>query len=818
MPSAVAGFVGSILVGATQALASVIGTTAAVFVVDVGIKLAAMSFLDSVYRALVGTPDFAREAQGQTLTVRGTLQHQRIVYGKTLVSGPVAYFNAAGTHNQAMYKAIMLAGHEIEDVTDVWLDDAAIPNAAIDWGGNGSVDSGDFRGDVGEQEVVYFEKNLGAEDQSASNFLTNAFADITSQHQGRGIAHLVARTDYFEGQTQVWSAGAVQNYRALVTGKKVYNPCSDSTQTFGTGPHRLTNSLTWEWSDKGPLIWADYMIDSKLGFGKEGCTTDDIDYGSVASATAVCSGVVFTPVGTDHRFRTNGVLNTGDTYKRNIQKILSSFNGMMTHRNGKFRVRAWSYETPTLSYDQGDVRGGAQFRFQSPDAETYNTVRGYFVDPDRLYAASQFPEFTSSEYQARDGGKFYKDLELPMTTNVFQAQRIAAGVLEQSDLQTSVLLPARYTVAPAEIGGTIALTYDKPNYDGETFRVLRYKFSDLGQGAGGVSIVARIDPSEAYTDVGTAEYSVPNSTGGYATADPGVPAPSSLVATQNPNGNFLQWINPPGRLYEWTELWAAEVNSRGDSSLRRLTRTKADEFLDVRAQDARRYWYWVRAENFTGELSAWHPSSGLQGVNAYTRPRPQNNMVIDPEFDLSTFINDVSSGDFWQVDVLQGYWMSTVLDQSNPVNSPSAVLFQSSLGINGSNSVKFFKGDPADSPQRQNLALKQTMPFVHNAPYFNVAMTWRNMGPGTFENMTVRVRGWVGVNSSVVAFATLDHDFTTTAGSEWTTTVFSLGTTNADPRAKYWAVELITAAISSPGQELEINNIYVMPIQAPSVT
>ena len=125
---------------------------------------------------------------------------------------------------------------------------------------------------------------------------------------------ILFRLDFFEGQTDVFSKGAPRNYKGLVKGKLVYNPNSDDTQSWGTGPHRVNSSPTWEYSDNPALCWADYMIDAALAFGED---SSRINYGYVASAAAINDAIVYTPVGTDRRFRCNGTLSTGNTHQVN---------------------------------------------------------------------------------------------------------------------------------------------------------------------------------------------------------------------------------------------------------------------------------------------------------------------------------------------------------------------------------------------------------------------------------------------------------------------------------------------------------------------
>jgi len=612
---------------------------AAWFILDTGIKLAGLSLLGNLAGKLVDIPDLTQTAAHNLVTTRGTIEHQRIIYGKALVSGPIQYMNSAGSHNQSMYHCVVVAGHECEDLTDMWLDDIEIPEAAIDWSGNGSVDSGDLRGDVTANPTTFFQKFLGVANQTAPTFLTSAFAEVGTSHNGHGIAGFVARCDFFDGQTQVWSAGAPRNYRALVSGKKVYDPRSDGSQSFGTGPHRVNSDATWEWSDNPALCWADYMIDADLGFGEN---SSRINYGYVASAAEICDAVVFTPVGTDRRFRCNGTLSTANRYDANLGSILSAGNMTMALVQGAWNLRGFGYETPTLQFNDDDLRNDIQIELSTEEAKRYNTVRGIFIDMDRKYQSHQFPAFTASEYVARDNGEtIFKDIQLPMTNDNWMAQRLAAGLLEQSDLQRKIIYPSNFKTLPVEIGGTIGLSNTKMGWSEDTFRVTNYRLSDMQ----GIDLVLQEDTAAAYTDVATAEYGV--SSGGNLTANnPGVPPPSSLWVEARPDGIQLFTTPTAARLYEYTKFYASPTSAWTDAE--ELVQVRGDSFFHKFDKPQTRY-YFAASVNFAGAESDRVPNSDYTDV--FGNPALLGGR-FDPSFDLS---DDVS--DYWTA--TSSVWIDT---------------------------------------------------------------------------------------------------------------------------------------------------------------
>jgi hypothetical protein len=102
MPTAVITFIGSVAGAIVTGLTAVgFSTAAAVTILDIGIKLAALAGLAKLSESLFGEDIPPTPAENFQVTKRSTLEYQRIVYGETLMSGPIVYLNSAGDHNTA---------------------------------------------------------------------------------------------------------------------------------------------------------------------------------------------------------------------------------------------------------------------------------------------------------------------------------------------------------------------------------------------------------------------------------------------------------------------------------------------------------------------------------------------------------------------------------------------------------------------------------------------------------------------------------------------------------------------------------------------
>ena len=112
-------------------------------------------------------------------TVKSTTEPQKIIYGEALVSGPISFIGLSGTDNSDLYQTIVLAGHELNDITDIHMDDVVITDSQINGGSDagGNVTAGTF-GPKNSNTICVINKHLGEASQTADVLLTGPFANL----------------------------------------------------------------------------------------------------------------------------------------------------------------------------------------------------------------------------------------------------------------------------------------------------------------------------------------------------------------------------------------------------------------------------------------------------------------------------------------------------------------------------------------------------------------------------------------------------------------------------------------------------------------
>ena len=574
--------------------------------------------------------------------LRSATEAQRIIYGERRVSGVLTYANvrlSTGTvDNSDLWQVIALAGHEVTGITDLYLDGDKIPAASIN--GSGDVIGGKYA-PISGRPTVQILKNLGTDSQSA---LSIGFADWTTNHRLRGVAHIATRFELStRGSGGLWKNGAPSNVRVTVLGKKVYDPRLDST-AGGSGSHRVTDPSTWEYSANPALCLADYLIDSRLGMGQEGITSDDIDYEMVATAADQCDATVSVPGGTEARYELNGVLFSTDSYEKNILDILSCMNGTMVWSNGQFRIRAGEYEAPVESFDEDDIIGAIAISAERGREERINKIRGSYANADEDYALTQYiPVEDANLIANRDNGnELVETIDQPLVTSEYQAQRLAFKLIQINNQQLRASIPLNYRAMNVRVGDRIQVSVDALNWSNKIFRVESWKF---GVEDGFVLSVIE-DSSTAYDDPEVADYSTRSATGTITFADPPVPSPSGLTATAERNGILVQWDEPePPVLYDEVQVFASPDSSWSNAVL--VASTRGTTFFHDLDPGTQRY-YWARAIDNKDDLSDRDPDSDTSSVVATAGAVAYSDVDGVPVFyRQATAPSSPANGDMW---------------------------------------------------------------------------------------------------------------------------------------------------------------------------
>jgi len=390
----------------------------------------------------------------------------RVQRGNQTVNGNV---QAVGQTNLAygggtwLHMVLTLAGHYIDgsDIETLYLD-----NTAVTFGG---APDGRWSTNFGGRVFKAFIQ--GDDNQGAQGDLTNQLpTSWTSNHRQRGCGGLYLILIWDQN---VFPEG-LPDISVLMRGKPCYDPRTPVTQ----------------WTRNSALILCDYLTDTRFGVG---IPYADIDEPSLEAAADVCDELVnLNPSGTEARYSIDGVFDASRSHSEIIEQMLAAMAGDLVYENGKWFIYAGEYRTPnTNALTIDDLRGQLQVTTHLPQTETFNHIRGTFVDPKADYHENDIPAIKNATYITADGETRYLDIALNFVTSSGQAQRLLKIALERSRQGITVVFPAKLTALQHRVGDVVKLTLSRYGWTDKTFEVLDSNFVMAGDGSLGVDLLLK---------------------------------------------------------------------------------------------------------------------------------------------------------------------------------------------------------------------------------------------------------------------------------------------------------------------------------------
>ncbi|MBY6223551.1 phage tail protein [Ferrimonas balearica] len=503
-------------IAAGVAAAGVVSTAAAI---AIGVGAAALTY--AATEALTAN-SFANEAYAQQRMVRSPTEPRRGIYGRAMVSGPLVFAEETGEDNAYLHLVIPLAGHPCDGVEAVYFGDE------LAWR-NGQLQ----RRFAGKARI---KAHLGRQ--------TSADADLVRECQRWGRAHIGKGMTYLYVRLQhdpdVYPNG-VPNIKALVRGKRVYDPRRDSS-IGGDGEQRWDTPATWAWSEN----WALCVLDFTRFESGVGANASEIDLPSFAAAANDSDEAITYQDGqTESRYCCNGTWTQDSSPSSVMERLLTAGAGTFVYVSGRYRLYAGVYQGPeTLTLTEADAAGEVSVRPYTPRAELCNAVRGTYVDPDNFYQPSDFPPHESAYYRQQDNNEYIDhDLDLPFTQSLWTAQRLAKLHLELNRAGMRVQFPTKMIGLAVSVGSVVRLQMDRLGIDG-VFQVVDWQM-ELGKP---VRLILQ-ESNAALYDFAQGEYTQRDLAPNTVLPRPAqVPAPVDLaiqMTPQSPHQDALLRWSPP---------------------------------------------------------------------------------------------------------------------------------------------------------------------------------------------------------------------------------------------------------------------------------
>lgn len=271
----------------------------------------------------------------------------------------------------------------------------------------------------------------------------------------------------------------IPSFQAKIKGKKVYD----------------TRTSTTAWSQNPVLHLYDYLTNSFYGLG---VTAAEIDTTTFNAAANVCDeNVTIADGGTQKRYTCDIVLFMDQDHRSNIQNILATMAGTLVYSEGKYKVYAGAWTTPTITIDESWLSGGISVVPKESKRSLFNTVKGLYVDTTAQDDYNEFPSVTSSSYVTADNGEeLITDLQFLGVTDVERAQRLAKIYLQRHRYSEVITMTCNYKAMQLSVMDTVNFNNSILGYSNKTYRVLDWSFNQNGNG---IDLTLRHETSAVYT-------------------------------------------------------------------------------------------------------------------------------------------------------------------------------------------------------------------------------------------------------------------------------------------------------------------------------
>lgn len=411
-------------------------------------------------------PDFdipqSETAQGVLINKASNNAQIPVVYGQRQLGITRVFVETSGTDNQYLYIAGILCEGEIESIESIYIDDKEVTfDGALTHGTTREVNSSDTNFYKDSTSHIQVQAFLGKDDQVASSILS-ASTNWGTNHRLRGVAYLAFR---FKWNQDIF--GSLPNIKAVVKGRKVYDP----------------RTTTTAYSNNSALCLLDYLRNTRYGKGLPN-SAFEANFQSFQDSADECETQV-TPYsgGSDiDLFTTNAVLDTSQKLIDNVTKLLNPMRAIFSYNQGTYKLNIEGTGTATYTLTTDNVIGGIKIIGETKNRK-YNRVIGTFVNPEKNWQEDtvSFPPADDSGLPLADqhatmlsadnGTLLEGNFDFPNITNPYQAEELCENILRRSRNALAIEVKATSEFLDVVVGDIVNVTYPTASFSAKPFRV-----------------------------------------------------------------------------------------------------------------------------------------------------------------------------------------------------------------------------------------------------------------------------------------------------------------------------------------------------------
>lgn len=517
-----------------------IGTGVVIGGLSVAASAAVLTFATTLLSGVIGKMtskglDASADNFGTKFATREAIAPRQLIYGQARVGGTIVHMETSGTDNFLLHMVIAIAGHEIEELTKVRLNDndlttttSTISGSTVHTVSNSDYTNTDNDNNFGSGRLIRFTVQDGSQ-TAVDGFMNAQLSSMGTTDKFSGVAYVYMQM-VFDAEA---FGGGIPATSFLVKGKKCFDPRTNNT-VFTNNP---------------ALHIRDYLTNTEYGIKATTAEINDTtNAGGFASAANTCEQNVTLADGstTEKRYTANGFTNFSANGNGVIESLLSAMAGKTAYVNGKFNIFAGASQTPSLTVTDDDLLDAVQVQTNPNSGNLFNSVKPVYVDSTQNYVAADAEVYRDTTMLNADTptgestANYVKQMEtqLPFTVTDTMAQRLGRIALKSQRQTTSITLLTSLKFMRLQPNDWVYVTNERLNYSQKVFEVISTNMEVLQSGE--VPVMAtRLELKEIASsvfDFATNDYTTGQSEGSdVTTGDYSVTAPSNLSLAQQTN-------------------------------------------------------------------------------------------------------------------------------------------------------------------------------------------------------------------------------------------------------------------------------------------
>ena len=370
-----------------------------------------------------------------------------IVYGQASIKGTPVFRDIPDNSNEYLWVVYALAEGECHSLVDILFDGVSYDDpdiaAYLDTSLTTTSTYGGFYPGTTTQSVG--NHGTGTDLESASTLWTTS-------HNLKGICCCIIRYKY---DAEIWSGEPSPQF--ILKGKK----CAP----IGGG--------SAVWTQDPATILSDYLTNDTYG---KGLATTDFD--QFSEGETYCKSLVTNHSGggaaSIPRFQFNGVIDSSNPIKKNVESILFSMNASLPWVNGLYKLVINRHDdAASFTFNEDNITGA--FNLKEQTVKDYaNKIFYKYIDPDIDYSESTvFSAMSISDINTIDNGRrLIKTVTNKFETNRYRAQNRSSTILKQTRSGLRVTLESNKADSIRnETGDIINLTRATQGWTDKKFRI-----------------------------------------------------------------------------------------------------------------------------------------------------------------------------------------------------------------------------------------------------------------------------------------------------------------------------------------------------------